>query len=98
MNDNLTWHFDIAVIEWLIVLVLLVILAIVGAVVTRQSLKEFRKLTVQSDAQVSTSESWHIKSAEAVLESLITTPEGLSREEITIRLARHGLNTNFTMC
>ena len=39
MNDDLTWHFDITVIEWLIVLVLLVILAVVGAVVTRQSRK-----------------------------------------------------------
>ena len=93
MNDDLTWHyFDVAVIEWLIVLVLLVILAVVGAVVTRQSRRAFRELTVQSGAQVSTSKSWHIESAQAVLESLITTPEGLSREEITIRLARHGPN------
>ena len=79
MNDDLTWHFDITVIGWLIALVLLVILAVVGAVVTRQSRRAFRELTVQSGAQVSTSESWHIESAQAVLESLITTPEGLSR-------------------
>ena len=92
MNDDLTWHFDIAVIDWLIVLVLLVILAVVGAVVTRQSRRAFRELTVQSGAQVSTSESWHIESAKTVLESLITTPEGLSREEITTRLAKHGPN------
>ena len=31
MNDDLTWHFDIAVIEWLIVLAMLIILAVVGA-------------------------------------------------------------------
>lgn len=44
MNENLTWRFDFAVIEWLMVLAVLVILAIVGAVITRQSLKAFRKL------------------------------------------------------
>ena len=31
-NDDLTWRFDVAVIEWLIVLAMLIILSIVGAV------------------------------------------------------------------
>ena len=48
MNDDLTWRFDVAVIEWLIVLAMLVILAVVGAVVTRQSLKAFRKAEMVS--------------------------------------------------
>ncbi|MCW8851900.1 MAG: hypothetical protein OQK44_04485, partial [Gammaproteobacteria bacterium] len=69
MNENLTWHFDVAVIEWLIFLVALVILAVVGAVVTRQSLKTFRKLNNQSGAPDSTSKSWHTESAKAVLAS-----------------------------
>ena len=86
MNEDLARHFDIAVIEWLIALVLLIILAVAGAVVTRQSRRAFRELTVQSSAQVSKPESWHVKSTEAVLESLITTPQGLSGEEITVRL------------
>ena len=92
MNENLTWHFDVAVIEWLIFLVALVILAVVGAVVTRQSLKTFRKLNNQSGAPDSTSKSWHTESAKAVLASFVTTPDGLSREEATDRLAKHGSN------
>ena len=86
MNEDLARHFNIAVIEWLIALVILIILAVAGAVVTRQSRRAFRELTVQSSAQVSKPESWHVKSAEAVLESHITTPQGLSGEEITVRL------------
>jgi hypothetical protein len=50
MNDDLTWHFDIAVIEWLITLAIIVILAVVGAVITRHSFKPFRKLNGQSGA------------------------------------------------
>ena len=30
MRDDLTWHFEISVIEWLIVLVVLVILSVLG--------------------------------------------------------------------
>jgi len=92
MNEDLARHFDIAVIEWLIALVILIILAVVGAVVTRQSRRAFRELTVQSSDQVSKPESWHAKSAEAALESLITTPQGLSGEEITVRLSSYGPN------
>ena len=92
MNDDLTWHFDIAVIEWLIVLTMLVILAIVGAVVTRQSLRAFRKLNGQSGESISTSESWHSQSTKAVFESLEITANGLSKTEATNRLAKYGPN------
>ena len=44
MKDDLTWRFDVAVMEWLIVLAMLVILAVVGAMVTRRSLKASRNL------------------------------------------------------
>ncbi len=40
----------------------------------------------------SASENWYIKSAKEVLTSLDTNPDGLSSEEITIRLAKYGLN------
>ena len=72
MYEDPARHYGIAVIEWLIALVLVIILAVAGAVVTRQSRRAFRELTVQSSAQTSKPESWHVKSAEAVLESLIT--------------------------
>ena len=92
MNDELTWRFDVAVIEWLIVLTMLVILAVVGAVVTRKSLRAFKKPYSRSDAQVLPSESWHTTNVKTVLESLETTPNGLSGEEAGNRLSIHGPN------
>ena len=92
MNDNLAWVLDVKVIEWLIILTVLVILSVVAAVVTRQSLKIFRKKNGQSDAPVSTSESWHNESVKIVFESLETTASGLSKEKVSNRLAKHGPN------
>lgn len=92
MNGDLSWGFDVEVIEWLIVLAMLVILAVVGTVVTRQSLKAFRKLNGQSHTPVFTSDSWHTDSAKTAFKSLETTPNGISKEEASSRLAKHGLN------
>ena len=54
MNDELTWGFGLAVIEWLLLLAALVVLAIIGAVVKRKSLgrslKALRKLNGRPDA------------------------------------------------
>jgi len=91
VNNNLTWRFDIAVIEWLIVLAMLVILAIVGAVVSRRS-SAFTKNNRPPAEPLSTSESWHADSEKSVFESLITTPAGLSKKEASNRLAKHGAN------
>ncbi len=92
MNDNLTWNFDTVVTEWPIILAMLVILSVVGIVVIRHSLKAFRKLNGQSGESVSASESWQTESAKTALESFDTTADGLSREEVTNRLAKHGPN------
>jgi len=93
MNEGLTWHFDVAVIEWLTFLAILVILGTVGAVVTRKIFKSFRKsLNNQSDVPDSVSDNWHAESAKAVLASFATTPDGLSREEAADRLSSHGAN------
>lgn len=73
MNDDLTWRFDVAVIEWLIVLAILIILAVVDAVAKRRGYyKAFRKPNSQSDTLAPTSESWHTESAKAVLASFVT--------------------------
>ncbi|MFC1774255.1 cation-transporting P-type ATPase [Pseudomonadota bacterium] len=92
MNDNLTWRHDAAVIEWLIVLAMLVILAVVGAVVTRQSLRTVKRTNGQTGVPVSTLDDWHTKNAELVFETLETTPAGISKEEVSNRLAQHGPN------
>lgn len=39
-----------------------------------------------------TPESWHIESSKTVLESLVTSPDGLPKEEAINRLAKHGPN------
>ena len=58
MNDNLTRRLDIAVIEWLIVLAILIILAVVGAVAKRHGYyKAFRKPNGQADTLSPTLES-----------------------------------------
>ena len=88
MNDYLTWHFDVETAEWLIVFAMLIIIAVVA----RRSLKPFRKINAPSGEPISTSESWHAVSAKTVFESLDTTPDGLSIEEVTHRLAKFGPN------
>ena len=92
MNDNITWRFDFVVMEWLIALAMLVILAVVGAIVARRSLKAYRKQKTQSGAQGSASGSWHTESTKTVFETLATTPDGLSKEELTGRLVKYGPN------
>jgi len=92
MNDNITWRFDFVVMEWLIALAMLVILAVVGAIVARRSLKAYRKQKTQSGAQGSASGSWHTETTKTVFETLATTPDGLSKEELTGRLVKYGPN------
>jgi magnesium-transporting ATPase (P-type) len=92
MNNDLTWRFDVAVIEWLIVLAMLVVLSAVGAVVMRQSVKTFRKMNDHPDEPVSASESGHAESVKKIFESFETAPDGLSKEEANNRLAKHGPN------
>jgi hypothetical protein len=93
MNDDLTWRFDVSVIEWLIVLAMLVILSVVGAVVTRRSLNAFRKISEQSYTPASTSESWYTECAKTVFDLLETTADGLSKEEVSDRLIKFGAKT-----
>jgi magnesium-transporting ATPase (P-type) len=92
MNDDLAWRLDAAVIEWLTVLAVIVILAIVGAVLTRQLPGVFRKANVQSGEPVSASKTWHTESVKTVFESLATTPDGISKEEASNRLVEQGPN------
>jgi magnesium-transporting ATPase (P-type) len=89
MKSELTWRFDAAVIDWLIVLA---VLSIVSAMVACQLFNAFRKRNSLPEAPTSTPENWHAESAQATTESLKTTPEGLSKGEATDRLIKHGPN------
>ncbi|RKZ69880.1 MAG: cation-transporting P-type ATPase [Gammaproteobacteria bacterium] len=86
MSNSLTWLLDVTAIEWLI------ILAVVGVLVSFLLLKTFRKPHVQSGRPVLLSESWHVESEKAVFESLQTSVDGLSKEEINKRLVKYGPN------
>ncbi|HID48824.1 MAG TPA: HAD family hydrolase, partial [Chromatiales bacterium] len=92
MKNDLTWRFDLAVIEWLVVLAVLAILAVVGAVAARRSLAASGKRREQSGRSREASRAWHAESVASVFEFFATTPEGLSTQEASDRLARHGLN------
>ncbi|MBA2483264.1 MAG: HAD-IC family P-type ATPase, partial [Nitrosomonas sp.] len=64
-----------------------------GVVIKRRNFsRAFIKHNCQSGNQVSSSKSWHVESANAVLASLNTTPDGLSTDETTNRLAKYGPN------
>ena len=81
MNNDLVWRFDVAVFEWLILLAMLVILAIVGAVVTRQILGAFREQSDRTVDRSSASSRWHTESTEKIFETFETNSSGLSKEE-----------------
>jgi len=51
-----------------------------------------RTLNGPSDTPVSPPESWHAEGAETALESFATSPDGLSKEEASNRLVKHGPN------
>jgi magnesium-transporting ATPase (P-type) len=92
MNDDLMWRFDAVDLEWLIFLAMLVILAVVGAVVTCQTLRAFREQNGPSDDRARAPKSWHTESVKTVFELLDTNLSGLSVEEAGNRLAKHGPN------
>ena len=62
------------------------------AMVRRQTVKGSSDTTTQPRVAVAASENWHTQMAKAVLESLDTTPEGLSKVDVNNRLAKHGPN------
>jgi len=92
MNNDLVWRFDVSVFEWLIVLAMLVILAIVSAVITRQSLKAFREQNYTPDNRATASSRWHTETAEIIFETFVTQSNGLTKEEAGNRLGKYGPN------
>ncbi|MBT4521330.1 MAG: cation-transporting P-type ATPase [Halieaceae bacterium] len=90
--ENLAWDFKITEVECSTALVVLAILAIVGAAITLRVRKLARKANGKSLESISTPESLHDKSAEAVLELLETSASGITASEAAKRLAEHGPN------
>ncbi|MEA2078995.1 MAG: cation-transporting P-type ATPase, partial [Pseudomonadota bacterium] len=92
MNEDLAWHFDLAVIEWLIVLVMLVVLGLLGAVVTQRTLKAVKGVARQSRKPPGDSNPWHAMANARVFKVLDAGPDGLAKDEVNLRLGAYGPN------
>ena len=92
MNEDLAWHFDLAVIEWLIVLVILVVLGFVGAAFTRRTFRAVKGAARQSGEPVGDSSPWHALDNARVFTLLDAGPDGLAKERVNLRLGEYGPN------
>ncbi|VAX11899.1 Cation-transporting ATPase, E1-E2 family [hydrothermal vent metagenome] len=90
MNDICTGLSDITIIECSFILALLVILVVIIAVIKHQSFNAGRKQNAPSDTL--RLENRHAESTKAIFESLETSTDGLAKEEVNRRLAKHGKN------
>ena len=88
MNEDLAWHFDLAVIEWLIILVMLV-LSVVGAVVTRRRYRAVKDEACQSGQPGDDSSPWHMLDNARVFTLLDAGPDGLAKEQLNLRLGEY---------
>ena len=91
MNEDLAWHFDHAVIEWLVILVMLV-LSVVGAVVTRRRFRAAKGTVRQSGKPAGDSRPWYALDNARVFTLLDAGPDGLAKAQVNLRLGEHGKN------
>ncbi len=91
MNDELTWHFNLAVIEWLLILAALVVLGFAGALLTRKYINQKQKNTSSADSDLLV-KNWHSETSESVFESLEASLTGLSKDQANSRLSKYGPN------
>ncbi|HEB56757.1 MAG TPA: HAD family hydrolase, partial [Gammaproteobacteria bacterium] len=90
MNDIFIWLPDIPIIEWSLTLAVLVVLVVVSAVLKHRSFNTSRKQNTPLDT--TTSKPWHAENIDAVFELFETSHDGLSKDEVSRRLARYGKN------
>jgi len=91
MNDELTWHIDLAVIEWMVILAGFIILGIAGAVITRK-LRGLKNHSAQPGGSDVFAKNCHSETPESVFESFEVEPIGLSKQEAENRFAKYGPN------
>jgi len=92
VNDDLAWHFDLAVIEWLVVLVMLVVLGLVGAVATRRTIKAVKGIARKSGKPADDPNPWYAMDNARVFSLLDTGPGGLAKDTVNLRLGEYGQN------
>jgi len=91
VNEGLAWYFDLAVIEWLIILVMLV-LSVVGAVVTRRRFRAVKGAVRQSGEPGGDSGAWHSLDIARVFTLLEAGPDGLAKAQVDLLLDEYGPN------
>jgi len=92
MFNDFSLQFDLAVIDWLIIFIVLVILLVVGLLIIYRTLNHSTSHNGLSANLKSSSKNWHSKSVKTVLTLLKTSENGLSQNEIVIRHSKHGFN------
>ena len=92
MGEDLIWHFDLAVIEWLIVLFMLVVLGLVGAYVTHRTLAAVKDAKRQPLKPADVSNHWHAMNTARVFTLLDAGEGGLAKDKVNLRLDEYGPN------
>jgi len=92
MFSDFSWQFDLAVVDWLIIFIVLIILLVVGLLTIYRIVNQSTGHNGISANLKSSSKNWHSISVKTVLTLLKTSENGLSQNEVVIRQSRHGLN------
>lgn len=92
MSEDLVWHFDLPVIEWLIVLFMLVVLGLVGAYITHRTLAAVKDTTRQPLKPADDSNHWHAMNNARVFALLDAGEDGLVKDKVNLRLDEYGSN------
>jgi len=71
---------------------MLVVLGLVGAVVTRRTLKAVKGVAGQSGELADDSNPWHALENARVFTRLDAGPDGLAKDEVNLRLGEYGPN------
>ena len=92
MSEDLVWHFDLAVIEWLIVHFMLIVLGLVGAYATQRRLAAVKGATRQPLKPADDSNHWHAMNHARVFALLEADEDGLAKDKVNLRLDEYGPN------
>lgn len=92
MNTDIAFNFDLAVIEWVVLILGLVVLSIVGTVMMRRSGKAVAHSASQRQDGESEGSDWHAQAYTDTFEKLDSKQQGLAQQEAIDRLETYGPN------
>jgi magnesium-transporting ATPase (P-type) len=92
VSEDLVWSFDLAVIEWLIVIFMLVVLGLLGAYLTRRKLAAVKDAIRQPLKPADDSSHWHTLKNTQVFALLDAGEDGLTQDKVNLRVGEYGPN------